>query len=642
MKYLLLSSLWLFCNNLTAQTFSNVDLKCSANGTNITYANTSGVYRVNYDKTISYFKDYFNTPSRASLIDKKSKVSIKQLYLPTYGASNDDVVAGELKMRANGHENVYLTGVELANTLIGGATPIVSTTLPIVIPASATVTALALAYSYGRQYVNAAALRLFGEDWNKAFYDPAVLAMQIDTITVNHIANDILPTIGTTKNIYLAHGAGNRLVEVVAQKLSSSSTYRTDGTYDKFKKFNGAVYVGGNGSSYLDKVELLNYSRDNYVLENSIGANYINNNDLRGMLVGFDKIFFNQSNTAHKSGTSENDQSLASILDEKIFTVASKLEDNCNIPIINLSSTEAAADANGVMQVSGFAGNGRSITLNVEDIAVDIDPAKALAKGYDRNQTNFTWKIIQNYPLNTSKPLKGAVVAADGASGNTNQLEVPYRDVTYDVTITATNEFGKTATKTVRFAVAANQAPVVSLGGQQCPIDSNGYNLNGAMTYFLSINDDQYYLDGTVYQRITTQRSFNDIVSDGVDRTTIQVTNSCPIIKPIYHYEIWTTCQSTGKYSYCYYSFCTPEQRADTTMIYTGVEWDSVHVMNEKNQTVYRYTDWELNAQILTSSSFPDWNTNQTTRIEVDLGYSCPTGQTITGPQTFLRNTIYP
>ncbi|MFA6236246.1 MAG: PKD domain-containing protein [Bacteriovorax sp.] len=109
------------------------------------------------------------------------------------------------------------------------------------------------------------------------------------------------------------------------------------------------------------------------------------------------------------------------------------------------------------------------------------------------------------------------------------------------------------------------------------------------------------------------------------------------LVRTIYHYEVWAQCQWTAKYGYCYYSFCTPEQIEDRTIINTGLQWTTVYYYDSTNKLLRTQFIAETNNLAPYTAFFVDENdiTGQT-KISVEAGTACPGGKDATPPQTRL------
>lgn len=290
---------------------------------------------------------------------------------------------------------------------------------------------------------------------------------------------------------------------------------------------------------------------------------------------GMDDIYLNDNYYARREGTIIP-KTMKSHFQDNMREIASKLESNCGTPIIKLTTTESTVDANGINQISGFANLNRTIELNVRD----ANPY------YDSSTTTFSWKIIRNYPISSNKEFSGSVEYENFMEGSSYDLEIPYRDVTYDVVVTANHE-NNISTSTFKFAVKQNAAPSLTPQNLICNRDSHGY-LSGEVTYDYKINDDQYEYDGKIVKNIVSgSRTVELSFYDGTNIGTNSFSNPCSIETPVYRYDYQITCQTVSKYYYCNYEpGCTTEQLNDTTIVNTGIQFTSVRVYDDKNNYI--------------------------------------------------------
>jgi|GEM_PF-1641573 len=371
------------------------------------------------------------------------------------------------------------------------------------------------------------------------------------------------------KVIVVSHSQGNEALR------SSLQLYRSELTGEdkiNFEKYFGALQVAPPSpilatscSSFEDTspschsrlIKLDNdmvIGKSKYIIKNNdpITPNYTYNNsasnasgysDLSSIieygynLLGgavfhaMDEIYLNDK--IYANSVKNNDLlSMTDIFNRRLNEVAQTLESNCSDPKIELTASEATVDKDGIYQVSGYAGKNRKIHLDVKDVAISSDSAKALAFGYNHDETLFFWSVVQKYPSVENKPELGEIKVFEEQMRDSIDLAVPYRDVEYEVTVKAINQFNKEMTRTFNFKVESNIAAVISLENSYC-IEAGG-NTTGIEEFVLNIADDQYQYDGIQKKYRTNVNSpLNIFFYDGVEYTPFSHSfNSACAIEP--------------------------------------------------------------------------------------------------------------
>lgn len=330
---------------------------------------------------------------------------------------------------------------------------------------------------------------------------------------------------------------------------------------------------------------------------------------------GMDDSYLNANSISIRSDTTTN-QSMVAHFKDNMREIANKLEDNCNLPVIKFNSVNVAVDSSGIMQVSGTAGPGKVITINLEDVALSEIPSEQLKLGYNRENTIFSWKVEREYPFD--KKLPYGMVTIEESEGKTIELQVPYRDLKYFVTVTAKNEYNKEATVTKNFEIKANLKPEISLVDSQCQANTGRYNFD---TQFLSLKiiDDQFYLDGNIFSTLIPYDKSSVVISqpDGQDTESVTIQNGCPIS---FRYEIWSMCQIAA----CYH-FSDNEDGCNWYET-TGLQYNEIRFFNQNQEPVGKLGGAEvMNGQTGELSSFynPYDPTDPPVLTTYDGGNSC-------------------
>lgn len=591
-------------------------LRCSSNGTKVIYVN--GVLapetKVNRTKELirkTLEKDF-------NLIDYNGTVIVEHVWNRTFGLGNDGLELVVQRLRTKGVKDPwkYIKLIQLGFKNL---------------PTGKLLTGLfadfnQLSYNMVAEEI-AEQVALSTNQLKSADEE---LAKKIAVSIKNKLINN-------EKIIIIAHSQGNAAIASAATFLPNS----IDGE-NKTSKYLGALHVATPISERAAVKSRLIKLYNDYVVSNPIvGAssekpnyalkgtevdfltNWLNNVYYATVLKsdwlnhGMSEVYLSSTLSAHKIGESV-DFSMQDIFKKNIFELAHELEDNCQNPVIKLTSTEATENEEGDLEVSGLADLNRKILLKVKDVAINSDPAIAKQRGYDQSKTTFTWKIEKIYPPYPGKPLQGTVILTDNELLTEKEILLPYRDIGYKVTILAENAFGKTSTRTYQLKIKNNRAPILDAVNSVCLKDGEGY-ISGIQETLIKVSDDQYLFDGNSY-RVTSQigEPVNFPFSDGLVTTTLNVPNSCLSEVPVYRYDFTFSCQHV--------LIPGQESSLDPQFTNSGIQWTQVSIWNDHGTNVKHYDLPESNNR-LTPFDYPVqiYGTNE--YFSVTLGNRCPLGE---------------
>jgi hypothetical protein len=267
--------------------------------------------------------------------------------------------------------------------------------------------------------------------------------------------------------------------------------------------------------------------------------------------------------------------SMREIFTENLIEVAESLEDNCMTPIVKLSSSHVT-EQNGKMIVDGFAGNGRAISLKVEDVAGAVN----LNAGYDKKKTEFRY-YIASIPGGGQTEIEDVVQNENGDGQIT--LPLPYNNLTYNVTVIAKND-GKETSLMKTFLVPANKPPTATIASSSCNVGQWGQNELGGMTYSVVLDDqDTYGVTGKVINGGSSSRDGAVSViqiGDGYISVPFEIINNCPITYMRYTWEVRATCQTGG----CIYS---NDPNCNST-VNTGLQFNRLYVFHPAGELLSR------------------------------------------------------
>jgi len=201
----------------------------------------------------------------------------------------------------------------------------------------------------------------------------------------------------------------------------------------------------------------------------------------------------------------EKKESMKTIFFNNLVEVAESLGDNCEGPLIEITSPDGYFE-NDTLVTTGFAGANRMISLKASD-----KNDTALEK-----TTQFEWKSVKFIPENyysltgTALDYFQDVIStpADPEDLNSEQLvNLPFNTSKFAVEITATNKEGKKSTKVINLVNRNNKQPILTLQNSQCVTEANGYTyVNTRFVY--RIDDDSQFTRGLV-AGIATHESMN-------------------------------------------------------------------------------------------------------------------------------------
>lgn len=472
-----------------------------------------------------------------------------------------------------------------------------------------------------------------------------------DTEVVESIKNRLKEAFNLRKKIItIAHSQGNEALRSAVYELRSemSGSQSLNQLYE-FDRIFGIVHVASPSPVLAissGKGRAIKLNRDFVIRpagillpENPIEPNYIyESSNLSGfgdwpivgsiaefftatfggnLYHGMSYIYLSEKVKASEVGNPTKIDTMSNIFKNNLIEVAQSLEDNCSEPVIKITSAAAVETASGIITVNDFAGKEKILRIEVSDIAGNGNTQYQL--GYDAAKTTFQYKLITRYPIGVAGEASTVEDTVDMQSGKYYiDIPIPYRDFQYDLTITATNEHSKETEKSYKLAFSKNNPLLVDISNKQCVYNSDGYNLNGKMKFDVKTNDDEYIFDNKLWSSTTEERVLNLEFKDSANTVTKQIENICPVEIAVFHYEIWVSCQTTGKYlsdgTYFEYN--------------TGLQGTDVYWYNDKGNLVSHISGFEGTYGNSTTSSFVDKNDpSGTTRIEFENGTRCPTGE---------------
>ncbi|QDK43038.1 hypothetical protein DOM21_16565 [Bacteriovorax stolpii] len=472
-----------------------------------------------------------------------------------------------------------------------------------------------------------------------------------DTEVVESIKNRLKEAFSLRKKIItIAHSQGNEALRSAIYELRSemSGSQSLNQLYE-FDRIFGIVHVASPSPVLAissGKARAIKLNRDFVIRpagillpENPIEPNYIyESSNLSGvgdwpivgsiaefftatfggnLYHGMSYIYLSEKVNASEVGNPTKIDTMSNIFKNNLIEVAQTLEDNCSEPVIKITSVTAEETASGIITVNDYAGAGKVLRLEVSDIAGNGNSQNQL--GYDASKTTFQYKLITRYPIGVAGEVSTVEDTVDMQSGKYYiDIPIPYRDFQYDLTITATNIQSKETEKSYKLVFSKNKVLSVDISNKQCVYNSDGYNLNGTMKFDIKTNDDEYKFDNKSWSSSTEERVLDQEFKDSENIVTKKIENICPIETPAFHYEIWVSCQTTGKYlsdgTYFEYN--------------TGLQGTDVYWYNDKGSLVSRISGFEGTYEHSTTSSFVDKNDpSGTTKIEFENGTRCPTGE---------------
>lgn len=598
--------------------FASDELKCSLKGTKIYTVN--GVFANN--KGALAIKDAVDKVIVKSNIDKSRIITVREILNNSHGLGNDALELLAQNLRARGitddpwkYIGAVLSGVPLSNV--------------------------------GLLALNSATLSFLKEDMGRALYSPEQLA-KADEVVVNSVKGYVKNSLDKKeKVIIVAHSQGNSVTNASMEILKRDSNFNKD-----YRPYLGVLHVA-TPVNYraIANNDLIKLNNDlvvsNYLLlpfsesPNYVVAGFTENNPLHNFFSfflsdnkdvtfhGMTEIYLSSELRAYPRGTSDEPKLMTEIFNDKMHGIAKRLEDNCFLPNIKITSSEAVLNAMGQLEIEGYARAGRLVRVKVEDVAGDSNNDNVDENGYDRKKTKFTYKLTVSYPSDVDRPANITVgeLFVNNEGYAELELAIPYRDFGYKLVVTAINQFEKESTKSMEFIVPANQKLQAQLSSKACYVDQYGYNPDGKIFWEVSVNDDEYLFDNKKYKKSSDLRSIEDSYYDSEHVAKLTIVNDCEISKWPLTYEVWATCQNTH---------CSVLLGLGCGDYYvnTGFQWNELRIYDMFGNWVNRK---ELAGGAYGHSvvgGFVDPN-DGVTLVSFPTAEACPTAQESKEPQTF-------
>ncbi|MDD4975990.1 MAG: hypothetical protein PHY93_16655 [Bacteriovorax sp.] len=343
---------------------------------------------------------------------------------------------------------------------------------------------------------------------------------------------------GANKLIVVAHSQGNEVLNSAIKDLRNDPTFLAT-PYD-VKKFDGLVgYLqvappspilvtntfenvsayAGQDSNHLDHAQYIRHNRDgvigmsgaltgvtpipsNYVAEVGIPPeglptlaaeishfldNFFNTFGNKGIFTlyhGMDEVYLSSTYKATRNSTGVN-QALVDHFKDNMREIASKLQDNCDSPDIDITVPGALRNA-----ITPTTFDYQSATNYYNNISIT-----AKDKNDPDNSTIF--KFIYNvfvssryFYCNGCGGLPDSFFDIKTAEGETSisDFSIPFSDRNYVVSVTATNKFGKVSQRSFTIATKHDQPPKAVVTYKSCSSGPIAWDRDGSL-YYMNTGD---------------------------------------------------------------------------------------------------------------------------------------------------------